>query len=160
MHVLSALTPLHSLHPGDWCFGGSYERIHTVLGSCVALSAWHPQLKVCGLCHYLLPIAPSPAKIKEGDCRYANYALEQMKRSMLSYAPLHEYQIGIYGGGDMFSFESPRSIGFENIAFARQWLVREKIQQFNSDVGGTLTRSLILVASTGEVQIKHYQMNV
>lgn len=60
----------------------------------------------------------------------------------------------------MFSFESPRSIGYENIAYARQWLTREKIQLFESDVGGTLSRSLILVMATGEVQIKRYEMKV
>jgi chemotaxis protein CheD len=160
MHVLSTLTPLHSIHPGEWYFGGDYERVHTVLGSCVGLSVWHPVLKLGGLCHYLLPVAPVIANAKAGDCRYANNALAQMKKSMLSYAPLNEYRIGIYGGGDMFSFESPRSIGYENIAYARQWLTREKIQLFQSDVGGTLSRSLILVMATGEVQVKRYEMNV
>jgi chemotaxis protein CheD len=160
MHVLRALTPLHSLHPGEWYFGNHYERVHTVLGSCVGLSVWHPRLKLGGLCHYLLPVAPVITKAKAGDCRYGNNALAQMKKSMLSYAPLNEYRIGIYGGGDMFSFESPRSIGYENIAYARQWLTREKIQLFQSDVGGTLSRSLILVMATGEVQIKRYEMKV
>jgi chemotaxis protein CheD len=160
MHVISTLAPLHSLHPGEWYFGSDYERLHTLLGSCVALSAWHPLHKVCGMCHYLLPVAPVRNKAKAGDCRYANNALAQMKKSMLSCAPLHEYRIGIYGGGDMFSFESPRSIGYENIAYARQWLTREKIQPFEADVGGTVSRSLVLLMATGEIQIKHYQMKV
>lgn len=160
MHVISTLTPLHSLHPGDWYFGNGYERLHTVLGSCVALSAWHPRLLVGGMCHYLLPVAPVRAKAKAGDCRYANNALAQMKKSMLHYAPLHEYQIGVFGGGDMFSFDSPRSIGYENIAYVRQWIKRENIKPSHSDIGGTFSRSLILVMATGDIQLKHYQMNV
>lgn len=158
MRVISTLIPLHCLHPGEWYFGGEYERIHTVLGSCVALSVWHPQLKVGGMCHYLLPVAPARNKTKAGDCRYANNALAQMKKSMLGFAPINEYKVGVYGGGDMFSFESPRSIGYENIAYARQWVTREKIQVSQFDVGGTLSRSFILMMDTGEVQIKRYQM--
>ncbi|ACE83589.1 chemotaxis protein CheD [Cellvibrio japonicus] len=159
MQLLGGLKPLHSLHPGEWYFGNNYERLHTVLGSCVALSSWHPHYKIGGMCHYLLPLPPGHVSSKQGDCRYALNALEQMKKSMLACAPLDEYRIGIFGGGNMFSFVSPRSVGYENILYARQWLAREKVQLFQSDVGGRVSRSVILVLATGEIQLKRYDMN-
>ncbi len=156
---------LHTIHPGDWYFGAEYQRLHTLLGSCVALTAWHPQLKIGGLCHYLLPASPydhspqEPRNKSESDCRYADNALAAMKFAMLQYAQLKEFHIAVFGGGDMFAFNSPTSIGYDNIRYARQWLQREQIQPYRVDVGGTISRSLTLIVATGEIHVKHYQMN-
>lgn len=165
MAVVPIVKPLHSIHPGEWYFGVEYERLHTVLGSCVALTAWHPVLKVGGMCHYLLAKEPNPKvdtrpkPLPAADCRYAINALEQMKKSMQAYADMSEFELGIFGGGDMFPYNTATSIGFDNIAFVRQWLMREKLQPAHVDVGGNISRSLMLVISTGDIQLKHYAMN-
>ena len=39
------------LQPGEWFFGQSPNRISTLLGSCVAVTVWHPILRCGGLCH-------------------------------------------------------------------------------------------------------------
>lgn len=155
----------HSIHPGEWYFGGDYERLHTVLGSCVALTAWHPKLKIGGMCHYLLANEPRPktdavpVSVSASDCRYAIHALKQMKKSMQAYGKLNEFQIGIFGGGDMFPYTTATSIGADNIAFAQQWLVRERLQPMHVDIGGTVSRSLLLLITTGDIQLKHYAMS-
>lgn len=168
MAVAPVIKPLHSIHPGEWYFGVEYERLHTVLGSCVALTAWHPILKIGGLCHYLLATEPGQKGIAAqsgniqraiGDCRYAIHALAQMKKAMLAYADMAEYQLGLFGGGDMFAYTTPTSIGHDNIAYAHRWLKHEKLQPVQTDVGGAISRSLMLVVPTGEIQLKHYQMN-
>lgn len=148
----------HNIHPGDWYFGTEYKRLRTVLGSCVALTAWHPTLKLGGLCHYLLASAPD-ARITGRDCRYAVNALEQMKLAMLAFGRPSDFELGLFGGGDMFAFTTPISIGAANIQFAREWLIRERLRPRHIDVGGTISRSLTLVMSTGEIQLRHYQMN-
>lgn len=173
MAVAPLIKPLHSIHPGEWYFGDEYERLHTVLGSCVALTAWHPRLKIGGMCHYLLANEPNkkhePAvrsnsgsaqqRAVIGDCRYAINALAQMKQSMQAFASMEEFQLGIFGGGDMFAYSTPTSIGYDNIVFARQWLMREKLKPLHIDVGGSISRSLMLVIPTGEIQLKQYEMN-
>lgn len=158
MVALPEVKPLHSIHPGEWYFGMEYERLHTVLGSCVALTAWHPRLKLGGLCHYLLSKA-SCQQLATRDCRYAENALEQMKLAMFSFADPREFELGLFGGGDMFAYNTPTSIGMDNIRFAQEWLIREKLHAIRLDVGGTFSRSLTLVIPTGEIQVKHYQMN-
>ncbi|HTF96761.1 MAG TPA: chemotaxis protein CheD [Cellvibrio sp.] len=152
------LKRLHSIHPGDWYFGTEYKRLHTVLGSCVALTAWHPKFKVGGLCHYLLASLPDSRGVAR-DCRYAVNALEQMRLAMLAFGRPHDFELGLFGGGDMFAFATPTSIGADNIQFAREWLIRERLRPRHIDVGGTISRSLTLVMATGEIQLKHYQMN-
>lgn len=165
MAVMPIMRPLHSIHPGEWYFGVEFERLHTVLGSCIALTAWHPALKIGGMCHYLLASEPSTKagvphrSTVKGDCRYAGNAMTQMKQSMQAYGEMSEFQLGIFGGGDMFAYQTPTSIGFDNIAFVRQWLMREKLKPLHIDVGGSISRSLMLVIPTGEIQLKHYEMN-
>lgn len=159
MIAVPELKPFHSIHPGEWYFGTEYERLHTVLGSCVALTAWHPKLRLGGLCHYLLAKMPEQYQQVGRDCRYAANALEQMKLAMMSFANPAEFELGVFGGGDMFAFSSPTSIGADNIQFARHWLMREKLKPQHVDVGGKISRSLTLVMATGEIQLKHYQMN-
>jgi chemotaxis protein CheD len=154
-----SLKPLHSVHPGEWYFGADYERLHTVLGSCVGLVVWHPRFKVAGLCHYLLTTAAKSSSSSDSNCRYAESALAQMKKSMLSCGAINDFQISIFGGGDMFNFNSPRSIGMDNITYARQWLTREKIKLHQSDVGGSISRSVVLTTATGEIQLKRYAMS-
>jgi chemotaxis protein CheD len=158
--------PLITIHPGDWYFGDEFERLHTILGSCIAVTVWHPTLHIGGMCHYLLA-KPSAASLKtrgdqrdhHNDFRYASVVLTTMKKTMQHYGKMHDYQIGIFGGGDMFAYSSSTSIGADNIAHAHRWLQQEKLHAIQIDVGGNISRSLALVIPTGEIQIKHYVMN-
>lgn len=154
---------LMTIHPGDWYFGSDYEKLHTILGSCVAITVWHPTLRIGGMCHYLLSKS-SAAHVKASreskhDFRYANVVLKEMKKIMVYYGKMQEYQVGLFGGGDMFPGFTMSSIGAENIAYAQHWLKQENLQPIKTDVGGSISRSLVLMVPTGEIQIKHYVMN-
>lgn len=161
--ALAYKKPLMTIHPGDWYFGDKFERLHTILGSCIAMTVWHPQLRIGGMCHYLLA-TPSAAYLKtrqdsHNDFRYASVVLKAMKKSMQEYGKMQEYQIGLFGGGDMFAYTSATSIGTDNIAYAHRWLQQEKLQAMQTDVGGSISRSLVLVIPNGDIQLKHYVMN-
>ena len=43
------------LGPGDLYFGDRHTRIRTLLGSCVAITLWHPVALIGGMCHYMMP---------------------------------------------------------------------------------------------------------
>lgn len=155
--------PLMTIHPGDWYFGRDFEKLHTILGSCVAITVWHPSLRIGGMCHYLLS-KPSAAHVQtsrdnKSDFRYASIVLREMKKTMIYYGKMQDYQIGFFGGGDMFPTSNLPSIGSENIAYAQRWLQQENIQPTKKDVGGSISRSLALIVPTGEIKIKHYVMN-
>lgn len=149
-----------SIHPGEWYFGNEYDSFYTVLGSCVALTAWHPTLRLGGLCHYLLPVPPGhqagPDLMRgEGIGRYAKTALLAMQDAMLRYAPLETYQLGLFGGSDTLS---NYGIGRQNIIYAQHWLSDRKLTLQASDLGGTSSRSLVLELSSGSIQLKHFAM--
>jgi len=49
------------LGPGDLYFGDRRTRIRTLLGSCVAVTLWHPKAQIGGMCHYMMPpVAAKP----------------------------------------------------------------------------------------------------
>lgn len=151
-----------SIHPGDWYFGKEYTSLYTVLGSCVALTAWHPQLKIGGLCHYLLPVIPGSQRkaeilLDEHAGRYAKTALLLMKESMQRYAPLKEYQLGLFGGSDTLS---NYGIGKQNIIYAQQWLLTENLTASQIDVGELISRSLVLDMFSGAIELKKYPMKM
>ncbi|MDO8775427.1 MAG: chemotaxis protein CheD, partial [Burkholderiaceae bacterium] len=65
------------LQPGEVYFGGRDTRIRTLLGSCVAITMWHPGMLAGGMCHYMLPGAPTGRR-GALDGRYADEAMELM----------------------------------------------------------------------------------
>lgn len=48
------------LGPGDLYFGDQFTRIRTLLGSCVAITLWHPRALIGGMCHYMMPTRSHP----------------------------------------------------------------------------------------------------
>ncbi|RYG17036.1 MAG: chemotaxis protein CheB [Chitinophagaceae bacterium] len=149
-----------TLNPGDWYLGNDCESVATVLGSCVAVTAWHPELKVGGFCHYILPAVPSSQRHldpfhNDNAGRYGKTALILLKKAMLRYAPLKEYKIGLFGGSDSLS---NYGIGKQNIFYAQQWLYDEKLTIDKKDVGGLISRTLVLHLDSGVIDIKESPM--
>ena len=92
------------LQPGDFYFGDSETRIRTLLGSCVAITIWHPRLHIGGMCHYMLPRRPRHKADDVLDGRYAEDVMQlfmhELKRSKTKPT---EYKAKLFGGGNMFS---------------------------------------------------------
>jgi chemotaxis protein CheD len=163
--MVQDLTPQNlrlSIHPGEWYFGHEYTSLHTILGSCVALSTWHPALKLGGLCHYLLPAPPEHKKESsllqdDGAGRYGKTALLLMKQSMECYAPLSEYQLGLFGGCDTIA---NGDIGQQNALYGQRWLKDLNLNAIQVDVGGNRSRSLVFDIVSGVITLKHYATQI
>ena len=71
------------LQPGELWFGDEQTRIRTVLGSCVATVLWHPQRRIGGMCHFMLPERPRPRTAGQPlDGRYGDEAMELLLREI------------------------------------------------------------------------------
>jgi len=153
-------TDIH-LQAGDIYFGEAPAHIKTLLGSCVAVTVWHAQLKVGGICHYLL-VSTTELKIPELGAKYVNSyryalpALEYLYRRMLKHAPAEEYEICLFGGSNMYSHSVTPTIGENNIAFAKQWLKQHKLTVKKSDVLGDICRTISFNLASGQVIVKQY----
>jgi chemotaxis protein CheD len=167
------------LKQGEVYFGDRDTRIRTVLGSCVAITMWHPNFLMGGMCHYMLPsrrpreknfycrIRNSPigfpsrrtTDIKELDGKYADEALELMFTEIQrSGTRADEYQIKLFGGGNMFpSTTKPRAqhVGLKNIEAVSQLLAHHGLKVRAKHLGGIGHRNLIFDIGTGHVWMRH-----
>lgn len=146
------------LQPGDIYFGDRGTRIRTVLGSCVSVTFWQPQLLLGGMCHIMLPERIGTAA-GEPDGRYAADALALLFGDMRAAGTQPgEYQAKLFGGGRMFAFKAGHEaldIGRRNIEMARRLLRRHGIEPASEHLAGMGHRSIIFDVASGDVWVKH-----
>lgn len=148
------------LQPGDFAFAGAGTQIHTLLGSCISITLWHPRLRVGGMCHFTLPGRPNQRPITgELDGRYADEALEMFRRAAhTNKTPLTAYQGKIFGGGNMIRERGQSvydTVGIRNATAAMQLLMQESIEILVVHVGEFGHRRIVFDVATGDVWVRH-----
>lgn len=139
------------LHPGELYFGRAPTIVSTLLGSCVAVTLWHPKKNIGGMCHVVLPeSAEGKFDMRYGDCAIAEFAKQAIKYSTRT----QDYVVHVYGGSDMFpdmQKASGMKIGDRNIEKINQLLKLYKFHIKEVDTGGTNSRKIKLDLSDGSV---------
>jgi chemotaxis protein CheD len=151
------------LKPGDFHFGDGSLRISTLLGSCVAITCWHPGLQIGGMCHYLLPRRRDSGwnGTEELDGRYADEAMKLFEQRMIATLTTpHEYQFKIFGGGHQFllgDVGAASDVPLRNVEAGLQLLSELGVHPIARHVGGTGSRQIVMQVPTGEVWVRHTQ---
>lgn len=149
------------LQPGEFYFGGRDVRIRTLLGSCVAITMWHPGRLLGGMCHFMLPERHRP---QSGalDGRYADDALQMFLRDIRAAGTtLPEYQVKLFGGGNMFEQHHCANAGkcnnvaCRNVAAARHLLHQLKCNVVAEHAGMLGHRNVIFDIWSGDVWVRH-----
>ena len=141
------------VQPGEWYFGQAPGRVSTLLGSCVAVTVWHPILRCGGLCHYLLPNRPkSSDTLLPPNARYGVDALELLRCEMIRHAPLSEYYISCYGGAVIFS--GNQKVGESNAELARKWMRLHYITPRQEAMGGKKGCKIKMDLATGGIHME------
>lgn len=162
------------LLPGGLHVGGAEVRVHTLLGSCVAVTLWSRRHRLGGICHYLLPShqlnrEPGHEPGRESNRRGAlpvtdhppghygtqalAWLLEQLGQRGVIAA---ELEAKIIGGGVLL--EQPGTggrVGMQNIALARHVLGTAEVAVTAEDVGRRGYRRLVFDMSDGAVWVRH-----
>jgi chemotaxis protein CheD len=151
------------LNPGDFFFGGAEARVHTLLGSCVSVTLWHPGRLLGGMCHYMLPRRPQPAPGPWLDGRYADDAIRMFLHEVhRNGSSPEEYVAHMYGGGNQFPWQQtvpPHQRGLvpdvarDNIEAGLALLDRFGFRLAATDLGGTGPRRLAFDIATGTVAL-------
>ncbi len=145
------------LHPGQFHFGDSKQRIGTLLGSCIAICLWHPKLKIGGMCHFVLP-SNKHSNSTAPNGRYAPDAMELFRRAARGHrTKIKEYQAMIYGGANVvaaLASNEEDTIGMRNAGIAMELLMAEGASITVVDVGETWSRRISFDISTGQVDVK------
>ncbi|HZX33502.1 MAG TPA: chemotaxis protein CheD [Rhodocyclaceae bacterium] len=146
------------LQPGDFYFGDRWTRIRTLLGSCVSLIFWHPQLHLGGMCHYMLPFRPDRS-MGDIDGRYGDEAVAMMFHEMrqIGTQPT-EYEVKIFGGANMFPSQSrgEGSVGLRNVDAAREIVKAHGLRCVAEDTVGEGHRSVVFDVWSGDVWVRYH----
>jgi len=148
------------LHPGEWYFGDQDTWIYTLLGSCVSITLWHPQLKIGGMCHYLLA---SRGQHHNGPLsgRYADEAMLLLVREILqTERPLKEFQAKLTGGAaQLGEIEHALPAHTHDVAGRNIEMARSLTHQFGfsiqaEDLGGSHSRVVRFNINSGDLWIR------
>jgi chemotaxis protein CheD len=167
------------LQPGDFYFGDRDTRIRTVLGSCVSIVCWHPQKKIGGMCHYMLPTR-GDRRGDELDGKYADEAMELFLREIrAANTRPSEYQLKLFGAGNMFplasdegcrhcqpqkSYHKPEEV-CPKVSCRNRQVAYHLAQQYGFSIhaehlGGQGHRQLLFDIWSGDAWMKHVQASV
>ena len=146
-----------TLAPGEFYFGQGRTRVHTLLGSCVAITLWHPVKQVGGMCHYLLASRGLNQRLSQGH--YADEVVHLFLDAIRkARTQPHEYEVKVFGGGNMFAALAPvpRSVNVSqsNIQVAARLLQQHGFNIKATDVGGAGHRKIYLELWNGDVWVQ------
>lgn len=146
------------LRPGQWWFGSAQDRIRsvsTVLGSCIAITLWHPQLRLGGMCHFLLPRREGARA--QFDARYGEEAIQLLIAAVKEVGTSPEqYEIGVFGGANMFAGDPSVTvdIGALNARFALDALRNRELSPSRVELLGSAHRHISLYVVDGSVAVR------
>jgi chemotaxis protein CheD len=153
------------LQPGEFYFGEEKTRIRTLLGSCVAVTMWHPRLHIGGMCHYMLPRRPrkKSGESEALDGRYAEDAMKMFLAELLaSRTRAAEFEVKLFGGGRMFKAQPHlgrrTSIAETNVEYGRAAIAQCGFRLSAEDLGGHGHRNVILDLWSGDVWVRRTEL--
>jgi len=145
-----------TLMPGEMHFGREAAGLRTLLGSCVAITLWHPVRRIGGMCHFLLP-----ARARRGDeppeGKYGDEALAAMVQALLAAGTQPaDYTAHLYGGADTMpeTLGLKLNVGERNIEQGWSLIDRYGFQLEGVDVGEDVPRTVTLTLATGAVAMR------
>ena len=145
------------LQPGEFYFGDRQTRIRTLLGSCVAITLWHPGKLIGGMCHYMLPERPG-RRAMTPDGRYGDEAFSLLLREIAkANTRPHEYEVKMFGGANMFPSRQRCGrdhIGLKNTRAGKSLVQLHGLRCKAQDVGGAGHRNVIFDIWSGHVWVR------
>lgn len=144
------------IKPGGWFFGGGLCQVETVLGSCVTITLWHPEQKLGGLCHFMLPTRLRDA-LQHLDGRYGEEAILWLKgQARANGLDIRDCEAKLFGGAQaLVGTNGHHGVGRRNIHFAEECLRAEGVRVVSCDLGGRGHRYLRFDLSNGDVWVRH-----
>jgi chemotaxis protein CheD len=144
------------LLPGQLHFSERPAGLKTLLGSCVALTLWHPARRIGGMCHFLLP-----ERQRQGhetlDGRYGDEAVAALVQAIERHgARPADFVAHLYGGADTMGEAAGVKLNVGERNIERGWSLIDQFgfQLDGVDVGDNVPRTVTLALATGEVQCR------
>lgn len=148
------------LGAGELYFGQAPALVHTLLGSCVAITLWHPRQRRGGMCHYLLPRREDYARNDHGRGHYGSDAIEFfLEQAQRSGCKPSDYEVKVFGGGQMFEAlaakTNPIDVADSNVETGMTLLRDNGFRVRSVDTGGARYRKIFLNLESGDVWVRY-----
>ena len=142
------------LHPGQVFVSPDPTEVTTILGSCVAVCVFDPELRLGGTNHYLLPHWVGNGL---SSARFGNVAVRSLIDKMLALGGQKQnLQAKVFGGACVIDAFQAREdhLGAKNADLALETLRQEGIPVVADDVGGRRGRKVIFHTDTGVALVR------
>ena len=143
------------VHVGQLFASAEHRLVSTILGSCVSVCLWDPEVGVGGLNHFLLPQCVNNGV---SSSRFGNVAIRELLSELHRLGGArHRLQAKVFGGASVIdAFQTTNgSLGMQNVSLARRFLADAGIPIVNEDVGGTQGRKLVFRTNDGSAWVRH-----
>jgi len=149
---LAGRTFVH-LQPGEIHYSHQPTAVSTLLGSCVAVCLWDPEVGVGGITHYVLPDSFGRG---EFSTRFGRVAVSVLVENLAGLgASIPRLLAKIVGGGNVVSaIPAEGSVGERNIVLARSLLADLAIPVVSEDTGGSSGRVLVFFTDNGVALVR------
>jgi len=128
------------------------------LGSCIGLAIYDADLKIGAMAHIVLPDSLKILKENTQHGKYADTAVPEILKKMISMgANKSKLIIKIAGGAQMFNLQKGTNIlniGFRNTIAVKAALSKEGLTVVKSDTGGNKGRTFKLDVQSGAFSVK------
>ncbi|WP_434937674.1 hypothetical protein ACRWQN_10765 [Shewanella sp. HL-SH8] len=147
-----------TLQPGEFHFNQGKVKINTLLGSCVAITLWHPEKHLGGMCHYMLPCCGTSKRLDVGF--FADGAISLFLKEIRKYKTLpQDYHVKLFGGSNMLQQLNFNhhflNVAEKNIDAGLKLLAVNGFNVQNMDLGGSVHRQVYLELWNGDVWVKY-----
>lgn len=150
---------LKTIGVGEMVFSDNNEDILITygLGSCVAITAYHPELKIGGLVHIALPSsAINEEKSKSKPGYFADTGVSEFFNRFSKLGKMIEkddVDVKIIGGA--MRINNNLEIGKRNLDAVIKFILANSYKIKSQDIGGGISRTVRLRIKDGEVTIKN-----
>ncbi len=128
------------------------------LGSCIGLGIYDPVIKLGGMVHVVLPDSGKIERDEEKPGKYADTAIPEMLKKMISMGAVKSRLIvKMAGGAQMFNIQQGSNIlniGMRNTIAVKAVLSKEGLEIKKADTGGNKGRTFKLDVVTGLFSVK------
>lgn len=150
--------------PGE-LYVGSGPLVCTVLGPCVSVVMYSPEVGAGGICHAMLPGLAAWGGGRRADVspprgfRYVDVSMDHLLRSLKGLgAEPSELDVMVFGGASMLVRDKPDAVrhrvGESNVERALAVVEERGLRLVRRDTGGRLARKVLFHTDTGEVSAR------
>jgi chemotaxis protein CheD len=145
--------PTVNLLPGDLFCDREPHRLHTILGSCVAVCLWDRRLRFGGMNHFVLPSSPDHG---EPSSRFGDVAISALIDRLTALgSEMGDLEAKLFGGASVLhTGTGALSVGSQNIELATAELHRCRIPVVASRLSGREGVVVIQCTACGDVWVR------